>query len=97
MTLGICAGLIAPYYNAALALIVIVLFIKLFSIKKPKAYLLPWKYIFAAFVIFVIETIMTILYGLELITFPHVIFPFFELVIICLFIYALLLEKQHIK
>ncbi len=97
MTLGLCAGLIAPYYNLVLATIVVYLFIKLFQIKKPKGYILPWKYLFVAFSLFIIETIMTILSALGKISFPHIIFPIFEMSIIYLFIYSLLLQREKLK
>jgi hypothetical protein len=96
-TLGTCAGLIAPYYNLALVIVAVFLFIRLFKVKKPKSYLLPWKYLFAALILFIIEEIITVLNSLNIISFPHVTFAFFELGMITLFIYMLLLQKQHLK
>lgn len=92
-----CIGIAAPYYNLAFVIIVVVLFIKLLSIKNHKLYLKPWKLIFAALCIYIVEEIMTILEGAGLIVIPSVLFPIFEMGMISLFIYALLLQREHLK
>jgi hypothetical protein len=98
MTLGEAAALVAPYYNLVFSLIVLMLFLKLFSYSSYRfAYHKPWKILFLGFLLFIVETIMTILRGLGLIVFHPAIFPVFEMIIITLFIYMLLLQKQYLK
>ena len=98
MATGQAVGLVAPYYNLALAVIVIVLLFKLFSYSSSRfSYSKPWKVFLYGFSIFIIETIMTILRGLGYITFHPAIFPLFEMTIITLFIYMILLQKQYVQ
>ena len=98
MTLGQSVAMVAPYYNLALAIICLFLFIKLFSYGGYKfAYVKPWKILFFGFVLFIIETVMTILRGLGMIKFHPAVFPVFEMVIVTSFIYMLLLQKQFAK
>ena len=96
--LAIAFGIVAPYYNLAMVAVVCFLFINLFTtpLKNKKVYLLPWKYIFAAFIIFIIEELITVLRAAGIITIMEHINGFFELIIISLFIYALLLNKKYI-
>ncbi len=95
-------GVVSPYYDLALTLLSFYLFIKLFTIKKPKGikglYLRPWYYIFAGNAVHIFEEGLTVLRNYVWIPFlpPH-INGFFELVIISLFIYALLLQKEYIN
>jgi hypothetical protein len=91
------AGLIAPYYNLAFVIIVVILFIKLFQIKTKKVYNKPWMLLFAAICIFIVEEIMTVLSALNLISFPQYVFGLFEMAMVTLFIYMLLLQKQFVK
>lgn len=96
--LGVAAGMVAPYYNLALVIAVIWLFITLFKTeRKAKVFLFPWKLIFFAVLVFVAEEVLTILRAAGVIDIPIHINAFFELVIIAIFIYALLLQKEHIK
>ncbi|MBN2420989.1 hypothetical protein JXB27_01785 [Candidatus Woesearchaeota archaeon] len=98
MTLAESVAMVAPYYNAVLIIILFVMFFKLFSHDSRKfAYIKPWKLLFVALVIFLAETVMTALKMLGLIDYPWIIFGFFEMAIITLFIYMLLLQKQFIK
>lgn len=98
MNLGIAAGIVAPYYNLIFAVIAFILFLHLFSYESKKfAYIKPWKILFIGFILFIIETAMTILRGQGIIKFNPAIFPGFEMVIITMFIYMLLLQKQYIK
>jgi hypothetical protein len=92
-------GLIAPYYNLVLVVVLFVLFLKLFSTpaKGKHVYQYPWTLIFVALVIFIIEEILTVLRTAGLLNIPAHINGFFELGIIILFIYALLLQKDWIK
>ena len=95
--LAYCFGTVAPYYNLALVIIVIILFIKLFKTPNKKTYLRPWKLLFAALLVYVGEEIITVLNMANLITEPNVIFPLIETIIITLFIYVLLLQKENLK
>jgi hypothetical protein len=98
MSLGEAVGMVAPYYNLALVIIVLFLFAKLFSFNSKKfAYIKPWKLLLIALIIFVVETAMTILRGLAIISFHPAIFPAFEMIMITLFIYMILLQKQYAK
>lgn len=95
---GVALGMIAPYYNLAMVVAVVWLFIALFSTKpKGKVFLFPWKLIFFALIVFIVEEILTILRAAGIIDIPIHINAFFELVIISVFIYALLLQKEHVK
>lgn len=96
--LGLAIASVAPLYNLGLAIIATILFIKLFSYESSRfAYVKPWKILFFGFILFIIETVMTILRSLNLISFHPAIFPLFEMIIITSFIYMLLLQKQFIK
>ncbi len=95
--LGYCFGMVAPYYNLALVIIVILLFLKLFKTPNKKTYIDPWKFLFAALLVYVMEEIITVLHMANLITVSKLIFPVLETVIITLFIYVLLLQKENVK
>jgi len=98
MTLGEAVAQVAPLYNLVLVIIAIILFIILFKQDSSKfAYYRPWKILFFGIIIFVVETIMTILRGNGIIAFHPAIFAGFEFVIISLFIFMLLLQKQFVK
>lgn len=98
MTLGESVASVAPLYNLVLIIILLILFKKLFSFSSKRfAYIKPWKLLFSAMMILVVETIMTILRSMSFIKFNPALFPFFEMVMITLFIYMLLLQKQFAK
>ncbi len=99
MSLGLSIAQAAPLYNLGMVVIVIWLFIRLFTskIKDKKVYLMPWKLLFFAVIVFVIEEGLTVLRMMEIIDIPIHINGFFELLIVCTFIYSLLLQKEHIK
>ncbi len=95
---GIALGMVAPYYNLALVVAVIWLFLTLFKTEaKAKVFLFPWKLLFFAVVVFVIEEVLTILRSAGVIDIPTHINAFFELVIISVFIYVLLLQQEYVK
>ena len=95
--LTVAIGMVAPYYNLAFVTIAIVLFIKLFRTRGELHYRTPWVLLFAAVLVFIVEEIVTVLRALGLVNIPVQINGFFELVIISLFIYALLLQKHYVK
>lgn len=95
--LTVALGLVAPYYNLVLVIITGYLFIKLFNthIKNKKVYLKPWKIVFIALCVFIAEEVLTVLRAAGMISIPMHINGFFELIIISLFIYTLLLQKEY--
>lgn len=96
-TLAYCLGRVAPYYNLVLVVIVIFLFLKLFKTQNKNTYIKPWKVLFAAVLVYVGEEIITVFDMANLISVPEIIFPLFEVIIITLFIYVLLLQKENTK
>lgn len=90
-------GLVAPYYNLVLVGIVLYLFYKLFQTKHSQKSILPWKLLYVALLVFILEEILTILRALKLVNIPAHINGFFELAIILLFIYTLLKQKEISK
>lgn len=96
-TLAYCLGNIAPYYNIVLAGIVIYLFSKLFKINSKKIYLKPWKFLLAAVFVYILEEIITVLNQAQLINVSKIVFPLLEMIIITLFIYVLLLQREYTK
>ena len=93
-----CLGVIAPYYNLAFVIVLLILFVYLFRIpNKHKVYDTPWKLLLAAIGVFIVEEGMTVLGKSGLISFPHIIFALFELAMIVLFMYMCLLQKQHLR
>ena len=95
--LDTCLGLVAPYYNLVLVMIIIPLFIKLFKIKNEKINLQPWKILFIALIVYLVEEILTVLNSVGVTNSPRILTPIFELIIITLFIYMLLLQKEIIN
>jgi heme A synthase len=96
--LGVALGMIAPYYNLALVIVLLLLFRALFRTEqKTKVFLFPWKLLFFAVMIFIIEEALTILRSTGIIDIPVHINAFFELVIISAFIYSLLLQKEYVR
>jgi len=96
MSLGLCFGIVAPYYNMVLVFIVIALFLRLF--RQPagkKFYMKPWKIVFCAVLFYVVEESLTIIASEGYLHVSSLIFPLIEMVIIFLFTYALLLQKRY--
>lgn len=99
MSLAQAVAQVAPLYNLGLVVVVIILFVRLFNtpIRDRRVYLMPWKLIFGAFCVYVLEAVLTVLRGQNLLNIPIHINGFFEVLIIVLFIYALLLQKEHVS
>lgn len=95
--LAYCFGKVAPYYNLVLVIVVVVLFVKLFKTPYKKTYLAPWKLLFAAVCVYIVEEIITVLHMSAVVTFPKVTWPLLEMAIITIFIYVLLLQREHVK
>lgn len=91
-------GMIAPFYNLAMVIVVVWLFVVLFRTPKKGAYMVPWYYMAGCIGLFILEEVLTILRNAKILTFiPQHINAFFELGIIILFIYMILMQKEHIK
>ena len=89
-----CVGLVAPYYNLLLVIILIPLFIALLNIKHKKLILKPWKLLFIGILIYVLEELLTVLNSLNITSTPRIWTSLFEMAIITLFIYMLLLQRE---
>ncbi len=96
-TIGKAIGIVAPLYNLLLVAVVIMMFMWLFSLRNKKIYTKPWKLVFVGVLIFIVEEVMTVLRSLSLISFHPALFPLFEMVILGLFIYSMLLQMQYVK
>ena len=99
MSLAFEVSHVAPLYNLGFVVIVLWLFTLLVSVKvrDKRVYMTPWKLLFFAVIVFVIEEILTVLRMQGVVNIPKHINGFFELIIICTFIYALLLQKERLK
>jgi len=97
MAIAECIGIAAPYYNLALVVVVVTLFVVLLRIKNEQRFLTPWKFVFGALCVYIVEEVITVLDGLKVIVTPKLVFPLLEMVIIALFIYALLVQNEHLK
>ena len=90
----------SPYYNLAMVAVVVYLFLRLFRTKptSPDVFMRPWYFLFAIIVVFIIEEVTTVLRAGGIIPLENVyINGFFELVIVSLIIYTLLIQREHIK
>jgi hypothetical protein len=93
-------AMVAPFYNLGLVVISLFLFWVLFRTSKERkgVFIKPWAIILIAVGFFILESALTILRNNEVITFiPKHFNGFFELAIISLFIYMLLIQKDYIK
>lgn len=91
-------AVVGPVYNLILVVVASILFIKLFNAEEYQhMYTKPWKLIFAGVIIFVLESVITVLRSLSATSVGRHINGFFELVIVILFIYALLLQREDVK
>jgi hypothetical protein len=87
----------APYYNLVFVLVALYLWYHVLKAPTVKGvFLAPWKLILVGVLMFIVETLLTILRAAGVITIGRHINGFFELVIIITFIYALLLQKEYI-
>jgi hypothetical protein len=92
-----CIGIAAQYYNLALVIVVLILYLKLLKLPSGKIYILPWKYIFLSLLVYVIEQVLSILNTAGAIAVSALVFPMLEFVIITIFIYTMLILREHIK
>ena len=96
LPLGECVGIVAPYYNLALVVVVIALFFKLFSLKNKGLFMEPWRLLFVALIIFVVEEVLTVLSFAGVLSYPRILNAVFEFIIIIIFIYMLLVQKEYV-
>lgn len=90
-------GMIAPFYNLIFVTLTVWLFILLFKHKNKKTFIKPWYLLFVCVCLFIVEEVLTVLRAAGLTGIPHHINAFFELGIIIIFVYMLLLQKEHLK
>lgn len=98
MTIGDALTIVLPNFNLVLVVILIILFVRMFTRKSTgKVYFLPWKLLFAAIMVFVVEEVLTALRFAGLVNYPHMLINgFFEMAIITLFMYMLLKQKEWV-
>jgi len=96
MALGECTAIVAPYYNIGLVVILVFLFIRLLKIRRRGYFSQPWYLLFLAICIFILEELLTILKHAGIISYPAMSNPLFEMVIVALFIYMVLKQREHI-
>jgi len=97
LPLGNCLGMVAPYYNLALVLIVLIMFFRLFRMHNKKIFLLPWKLLFVAVTIYIVEELLTVLTMADIFYVPRIMNGVFEFVIITIFIYLLLKQREFLE
>ena len=93
----IALGIVAPFYNLVMAAIAFYLFLRLFHLPNRLVYLRPWKVLFAAFCVYLVEELFTVLRIIGVADLPRLINGLFEMIIISLFIYMLFLQKEYVK
>ena len=91
-----CLGYVAPFYNIALVIIVLIMFVKLFLTPNKKIFTEPWKWLFFAVLIYVLEEIITVL-DASGVSVSLLVYPILETAIITCFIYMLLIQKQYVE
>ena len=94
--LAACLGRVAPFYNLFLVIIVILLFVRLFHLNPKKVYLKPWKLVFIALLVYVVEQVTAVLEMANIVDVSALLFPLMEMVIITIFIYLLLLQREFV-
>ena len=92
-----CLGFIAPYYNLVLVVVVLILFFTFFKKPNKKIYLRPWKILLAVILVYILEESLTVLHFANVITLSKFVAPILEMLMIALFIYMLLLQKEYLK
>ena len=94
----VALGWIAPYYNLLFGAIALMMFYKLFTIKKKKeVFITPWYYLYLAILIFMIEEVLAILFGWGIYLVPHFVFGLLEIIMVTSFTYMLFLQREYVK
>ncbi|MFC1768862.1 hypothetical protein ACFLZX_03795 [Nanoarchaeota archaeon] len=97
MTIGYCLGIVAPYYNLVLVIVVGIMFLRLFQMKNKGVFLKPWILLFTALCIYIVEEVLTVLHIVNVLTAPRILNAIFEMIMVTLFIYLLLLQRDYLK
>ena len=98
MALAECLNLVGGFYNMILVIIVIVLFISFLRKGSNRIiYMKPWKLLFFAICVYVIEEISQLLLNVFGVPIPKILFPIYEMIMITTFIYMLLMQKEYMK
>lgn len=90
-------SLASPWYNLALIIIGLFLFKHLSKIKSKEIDITPWKFVLLALGVGFIEEVILVLRSSGVINIPLHINGFFEIIIISLLLYALLLKRKSLK
>lgn len=90
-------ALVAPLYNLVFVVVVLILFYNLFKISNKLIFQKPWQLLLIVVIIFIVEEVMTVLRAFNAMAFPSSIFPIFEMAMISLFIYMVLLQREYVK
>ena len=92
-------SIVAPLYNLLFVFITILLFIFLFRVPNitQKIFILPWQFIFASILVYVVEQIMTVLRQENIVIIPIHVNGFFELISISLFLFGIFLQFEHVQ
>jgi len=93
----VALGMVAPFYNLALVAVVVLLFVVLFKTPSRRTFMMPWYLLFACVCLYIIEEVLTVARAAGLTGIPRQINAFFELGIIIIFVYLVLLQREHIK
>ena len=96
-SLQLAIAQVAPLYNIAFVIIILFLFAVLFSRRNKRAYLKPWRILYFAIVLFIIEQSLVILSQQNIMHSPDLLFPIIELIIITSFIYMVLDQKLYLR
>lgn len=93
-----CLGFSAIYFNFLIGLINTLVLIRLFTIPTKKGiYLKPWKVLFIIGIIFLVEELFVFLRALGMMSVPLYVDGYFGLIIIALFLYMVMLQREHVK
>jgi hypothetical protein len=90
-------GIVAPYYNMVLVVIVVILFIVFLRRQDLDISKKPWKLLFAAIMIYIVEELLTVTKISEIGNMYKILHPLLEMGMIALFIYMLLSQREYLK
>ena len=90
-------GLVAPYYNLVLVTIVVILFIVFLRRQDLTISKKPWKLLFAAILIYILEEILTVTGISDIGNMYKILHPLLEMGMIGLFIYMLLSQREYLR
>jgi len=101
MTFAEALGVVAPWYNLTFVLVVLLLFRNLFKvhydIHHEQTFTKPWKLLRIAVYIFIVEEVFTVLRHADVFKLPVFFNGIFEIAMVSIFIYTLMIQYNHIK